>query len=182
MINISQYDEDILTSCETILRANLATDVATLNAELAGRIVVGAPQDAQLAAREDARLDERQLPQALLGVWCRIVSSDEKLGVGGVSGFGGQSRTVHRLEVLTYALVQVSETGSSVPTTLTTGYKTAQLLARTATLALTANLVGTAGVYNILRAQGSRVPSHLKTITHIHQVRDYFDIYQCTRR
>jgi len=181
-IDISQYDYDIITSCETILRANLPVDIIALNAELAGQIIVGTPTAAQLAGRSDAKLDERAFPQDVYGVWCRVVGTEEALGVGGIASVGGQSRTKHRLEVLTYVSVQVEEASSAVATTQTTGYKTAMLLSRVATLALTRNILCTAGVYNILRAPGQRIPTPIKKLTYLHQIRDYFDVWQTTRR
>ncbi len=181
-IDISQYDYDVITNCEAILRANLPTTITAINAELAGQIIVGTPENAQLAARSDAKLDERALPQSMMGVWVRIVDTREVLGVGGISSFGGQSRTVHRLEVLTYASVQVEEASSATPTTQTTGYKTVLLLARSATLSLTENLRCVGGVYNMLRVGGNRIPGPLKDLTYVHQIRDYFDVYQTTRR
>ena len=181
-IDLSQYDYDVVTSCEAILRANLPTTITAINAELAGQIVVGTPANAQLAARSDAKLDERSMPQSMMGVWVRIVDTREILGVGGVPAFGGQSRTVHKLEVLTYASVQVEEASSATPTTQTTGYKTVLLLARAATTSLTDNFKCVGGVYNMLRVGGNRIEGPLKGLTYIHQIRDYFDVYQTTRR
>ena len=181
-LDLSQYDYDVVTSCEAILRANLPTYISDINAELAGQIIIGTPENAQLAARSDESLDSRSMPQALMGVWVRIVDSREVLGIGGVPAFGAQSRTVHKLEVLTYASVQVEEASSATPTTQTTGYKTVLLLARAATTALTDNFKCVGGVYNMLRVGGSRIPGPIQDLTYVHQIRDHFDIYQTTRR
>ncbi len=179
-IDITEYDYSILARVEAILQAEMAVYVTTVNTELGGIITLVDPTDAQKAARSDARLDEKSLPQDVYGIWSRITGVDEVLGVG--SQAGGQSRTVHSLEITTFARVQAKETGSVHATTLTSGYKTAMLLARTATLAVQQKIIGTAGVYNILRVSGSRLPSPVKDLTYVHQVRDFFDVYQTTRR
>ena len=185
---IAQYDFEILQRVEAILRDDMPAIIVALNVELDNDspnppiLIVTGPEDAQLAAREDASLSERSEPQAMTGVWLRVTGSEEVLGVGGASGFGGQSRTKHRMELITFANTQVYERDAYVPTTLTTGYKTAMLLSRAATLAIQQNLSGTVGVYNVLRAGGNRIPTPLKGRPYVHQVRDFYDIWQCTRR
>ena len=185
---IRQYDFEVLHRIEEILRDDLPAVITALNVELddaaplAPIIIVVGPEDAQLASREDATLDERSEPKAMLGIWLRITGSEEVLGVGGSSGFGGQSRTKHRLEMLTFVNNQEYERAAFTPTTATSGYKTAMLLSRAASIAVTENLSGTAGVYNVLRAAGNRIPTALKALTYVHQVRDFYDIWQCTRR
>jgi len=180
MVDITQYDYTILARIETILQVELGAYVSTVNTELGGIISLVDPTNAQKAARSDARINEKSLPQDIYGIWTRITGSKEVLGVG--SNIGGQSRTIHSLEVTTFVRVQSREVGSPHATTLTAGYKNAMLLARTATFAVQQKLIGTAGVYNILRTQGSRLPSPIKALPYVHQVRDFFDVFQTTAR
>jgi len=181
-IDISQYDWAVIESAEDILQANLAAVIATVNTEVGGKIVLVDPEDAQKAGRSDSKLNEKSLPQALAGFWVRITESNEILGVGGVSGSGGQSRTIHKMEVLTYILVQNYEASALQPTTQTTGYKTAMLLARSGTLAIQQNITCTAGVYNILRVPSQKIPSAITKLPYVHMIRDTFEVYQKTRR
>ena len=187
---ITQCDYDILVSCETLLRDGLEAVLDAVNAELNDLfpsppvMVLVAPQAAQLAARSDGDIAAQDggMPQAINGVWCRITGEDELTGWGGTPG-NGAARTRYRLEVLSYATVQVQERSSAVPTTLTTGYKYITLLSRAAAKTISDGLVGTAGVYSMARVPGgSLLPEPIDGMPHVHQRISYFDVYQCTLR
>ena len=185
-IAIVQSAYEVLARAETLWRANLGTKLTAMNAEQS-QFTVATPADAQIAARADSKLDEREggFPQQLNGVWCRITNKEVLRGVGGVASSGGQTRTRWRFEMLSYATVQVQETSSAVPTPLTTGYKELLLLSRCAGMVLTdvPGMVGNDGIYEVASADGgSMIVEPIAGMPNVHQVREYFDVYQKTLR
>jgi hypothetical protein len=103
--DILQYDAALVRGVVDQLHTNLATHIATVNAELTAAgdsLSISYPGDVAIEAREESGLPERILPQHNSGVWVRVT---EIAPVGTLSG-DGISKALHTLEVNTWVNVQ----------------------------------------------------------------------------